>query len=128
VHEIFEVVAHTIHGGLGVALILIFAKLVGMWRELGTDVVVARLFLAQRQLVQSIVVLFAGLLVFVSAELVEIYLAVNDIGIDIVPLAIETGSMALILVGAMRLWTALRARPRTGPTIHAGPEDIGSRD
>ncbi|MFA5897361.1 MAG: hypothetical protein WC985_10765 [Thermoplasmata archaeon] len=127
---IFEIVVHAIHGALGVALILILAKLVGIWRELGTDVVVARLFLAKRQLIQSIVFLFAGLFVFVSLDLVEIYLAINDPGtvIVLVHSPMEIGSMALNLVGAMLLWTVLRARPRTGPAISAGPGDVGSRD
>jgi len=130
VSGIFEIVVHALHGALGVALILLFAKLVGMWRELGTDVVVARLFLAKRQLIQSIVFLFAGLFVFVSLDLVEIYLAINDSGTDIVLVhsPMEIGSMALTLVGAMRLWTVLRGRPRTGPAIPAGLEDIGSRE
>lgn len=130
VSGIFEIVVHAIHGALGVALILILAKLVGIWRELGTDVVVARLFLAKRQLIQSIVFLFAGLFVFVSLDLVEIYLAINDPGtvIVLVHSPMEIGSMALNLVGAMLLWTVLRARPRTGPAISAGPGDVGSRD
>lgn len=89
-------------------LILGLVILLGTFvRTLGKDVVIAALYLRERESVRGVSALFAGIVVFLVSNLLELYGDLQSIDWTVNEI-VETMALALILLGVLRFHVLLR--------------------
>jgi len=76
-------------------------------RTLGKDVAIAALYLKERESVRGVSALFAGIVVFLISNLLELYGDLQSIDWTLNEI-VETMALALILLGVLRFFALLR--------------------